>query len=133
MSSSFLVIALAVSLAAGITAVIMCFALMAEVAKLRSSDRSRLRCEGNALHGRVVLVDDIGWERELVTWGLHADGSSRYDVHSDVAVPTGYMIAGPDDIDIDACERSLDQHLRDRGAVLPDTLPAPKRQHLRAL
>lgn len=86
----------AIGLLLGLTG--MVFHLSKELDKLRSKDRGILRLDGNALHGRIVFVDDIGWAREIARWGLDSNGNLAFDWHSDHTLFSGYMIEGPDDV-----------------------------------
>lgn len=87
------------ALGLALAAAVMCFSLQSDVQRLRGRSNSRLRLDGNALHGRIVFVDDIDWEREIARWGLDSNGYMAFDQHSDHTLYTGYMIEGPADVD----------------------------------
>jgi hypothetical protein len=90
----------AAALGLAIPAVVMCFVLLSKVMRLEPDARhGRLRLDGNALHGRIVFVDHIDWEREIARWGLDANGCMIFDWHSDHTLYTGYLIEGPSDVD----------------------------------
>lgn len=100
MSGAETVILVAAALALGLAIGATCVAFMAlsEMAKLRSRQGGRLRLDGNTLHGRIVFVDGINWEREIARWGLDSNGNMSFDMNSDQTLYTGYVIEGPDDV-----------------------------------
>lgn len=86
----------AASVGIAIPAIALCFYLAKEVVKLKQ--RSFLRLDGTTLHGRVVFVDDLGWEREIARWGLDSNGRFSSELPSDYTIFSGYLIEGPDDV-----------------------------------